>query len=170
MISRKTWIVLVLTAVALSAFAVQPWAQDSESEDANPLTPCERLVGGEWYSDQNYQIFEWGVGKKSVNGTSYWVVDGEPKLVGEGFFFWHPGDEAIRGYFTGTEMGIDLFEYSVKWDGDRMIADLTTYGSMAGDFEEIWEFTSDSTFEWTLNQIAEDGTKSKMMGSTYTRR
>jgi hypothetical protein len=66
-------------------------------------------------------------------------------------------------------MGIDLFDYRTSFEGDEMISALTTYGQMSGEFEEIWSFIDDQTFEWSLYQKTPDG-PSKLMGGTYVRR
>ena len=52
----------------------------------------------------------------------------EPKLVGDGGWFWHPGEQAIRGFLFAEGMGIDLFEYTSRWEGDSFISELATRG------------------------------------------
>ncbi len=158
---------IVLALVLAGQLNVRAEGEKESSE--NPLAPCERLIGGEWHMQETYQTFEWGVGKKSVVGKSYQVVDGEAQLVGEGMIIYHPGDDAIRGYFVGVGMGIDLWDYTSRWEGNKFISDLTTYGGYGGNFEEVWEFTADDEFQWTLYQVTPDG-KTEMMNGTFTRK
>jgi hypothetical protein len=41
------------------------------AQDSNPLQPFEYLIGGEWTTQTTVQIFEWGVGNKSVYSRLY---------------------------------------------------------------------------------------------------
>ena len=145
-------------------------APAQESEVPEPLAPFARLVGGAWHMGEAHQVFDWGVGGLALHGRSYRSNDEGPVLVGEGFMFHHPGQDEVRGYFTAVGMGIDLFEYTLaSADDDRLVFELQTFGAMAGQFEEVWAFTDEDHFEWSLSQISEEGPV-PMMAGTYERR
>ena len=120
-----------------------------KSQDVDPLQPFERLIGGRWYLDESYQEFEWGVGRQSVRAWSYFVVDGEPKLVSEGYWYWHPGEKQIKGLFTAIEMPVVLFDYTTRFEGNTMVNDLKTFAANGNEtiFAETWEFVDDTHFE-----------------------
>lgn len=154
---------LLLTPLLLTA-------QEAGEEAPNPLAPLERLIGGEWHMQGTYQVFEWGVGKNAIFTRQYQQTEGEPELIGQGMMYYHPGDKTVKGTFVAVGMGIDLFDYSsVVLEENKLTAHLTTYGAMAGEFEETWEFTGEDTFAWTLYQKAGDE-KSKMMEGTFERK
>ena len=115
-------------------------------------------------------MFEWGVGNRSVRGRSYFVRDGDAVLVSEGFWYWHPGQQKIRGVFTAKDMPVELFDFTTRFEGDRMISDLGAFGAdgSATSYVETWEFTDDTHFTWTLYRVTPDGPV-KEMGGVYTR-
>ena len=140
------------------------------SQDAHPLQGFERLMGGQWHLDESYQEFEWGVGRQSVRARSYFAVDGQPKLVSEGYWYWHPGEKQIKGLFTAIDMPVVLFEYTTRFEGSTMVNDLTTFAANGNEttFAETWEFVDDMQFEWKLTSELSDGTEA-MMSGTYVR-
>lgn len=157
---------LAVLAIGLFPTAIQ--AEDPHGEIS--LDFFDRLVGGHWVMGDAYQSYEWGVGRLSLRGQSYRVVDGDSQLVGEGMLFHHAGDDALRGIFTATGMGIDLFDYTVKsMDENRVVFSLRTFGQLTGEFEEIWEFVDDDHFDWSLHQLTADGSV-EMMSGRFERR
>jgi hypothetical protein len=140
-------------------------------EPTNPLAPFERLIGGQWHLEGSYQEFEWGVGKHSVKSRSYFVIDGTPRLVGEGFWFWHPGEKQIKGVFTASDMPVVLWDYTTRFEQDKMVNDLKTYDANDAEsiYLETWEFTDDSHFVWKLMATTPDGMK-EVMGGTYEKK
>ena len=96
--------------------------------DENPLAPFAGFIGGRWYLEDSYMELEWGVGQRSVNARNYFIVNSEPKLVSQGFWYWHPGERQIRGIFTAIDMPVVLFLYAARFEGDTMIGDLRAYG------------------------------------------
>ena len=58
--------------------------QKSTNDAADPLAPLTLRIGGKWYPEGGYYVFEWSIGKKSVKLRSYFVVDGRPKRLSEG--------------------------------------------------------------------------------------
>lgn len=154
----------------LVAFAGSAPAQDAVAVKANPLAPFERLVGGQWHLGDSYQEFEWGVGRLSIKATSYFVVDGQPLLVSEGTWYWHPEANVIKGTFTAVEMPASLFEYETRFQADTMLSELTTYDSAGNKktYVERWKFLDDAHFEWTLFRKTDNELLQEMQG-TYVR-
>lgn len=140
------------------------------SQDAHPLQGFERLIGGQWHLDKSYQEFEWGVGRQSVRARSYFVVEDQPKLVSEGYWYWHPGEHKIKGLFTAIDMPVVLFEYTTRFEGNTKVNNLKTFAANGNEtiFAETWEFVDDMHFEWELTSEFSDGTEA-MMSGTYVR-
>lgn len=167
----------VSALIALAATAII-WLPEARSEEADtsppqagPLAPFARLVGGQWWLGESYQEFEWGVGRRSVRARSYFIVDGTPRLVSEGSWFRHPGRQQIRGFFTAIDMPVALFEYTTRFEQDRMVSELRAFDPDGGEtrYLEILTFTSESQFVWKLFRPTPDGLEEEM-GGTYTRR
>lgn len=139
--------------------------------DKNQLAAFDRLVGGEWHMADSYHVFRWGAANRSFHSQSFFVSHGTSIPVGEGSWYWHPGDRSIRGHQVAEGMGIDLFEYTSRWEGDTLINDLITYDAEGntGNYEEHWEFTDADTYQWTLYSRTDDGLQ-RAMGGTFTRR
>lgn len=136
----------------------------------NPLQPFERLIGGEWYLENTYQEFEWGVGRQSVKARSYFIVAGEAKLVSEGSWYWHPGLQQIKGHFTAIDMPVVVFDYTTRFEEETMLNDLRAYAANGKEtvFKETWVFVDDMQFEWRLTSELPDSTEA-MMSGTYVR-
>ncbi len=136
----------------------------------DPLAAFAPFIGGQWHLDGSYTELEWGVGRRAVNARSYFVVDGQAKLVSEGFWFWHPGEQQIKGIFTAIDMPVVLFLYTTRFEGDAMIGDLRAYAASGKEtvFVETWKLEDDSHFAWTLSSETADGEEQSMSG-TYTR-
>jgi hypothetical protein len=158
-------LILLLPSHVHSQDTAQPLPTD------HPLAPFERLVGGEWHLDGSYQVFEWGVGRHSVRSRSYDLLDGVPRLLAEGMWYWHPGEETIRGVFTAIEMPAVLFDYTTTFQENKMVNRLRTYGVAGGEqaYLETWDFTDDSSFVWKLLVETAEGVQEVMKG-TYTRK
>lgn len=151
---------------ALLAVLITLSPAGAQESDDSPLAPFARLVGGEWWlGDDSYQVFEWGVGEQLVKTKSFFVVDGEPVLVSEGVWFWHPGERAIRGFHVAIEMPVHFFDYTTWFEEDAMVSDLISFGEMGATYRETFEITGPDTYVWSLYQAGE-----RVMGGTYTRR
>jgi len=146
-------------------------SQDAQTSAPDPLVPFERLMGGQWHLDGSYQEFEWGVGRRSVKARSYFLVDGQPKLVSEGFWFWHPGEKQIKGVFTAIDMPVVFFDYTTRFEGTKMVNDLHSYSAKGTEsvYVETWDFTDDTHFVWKLMKKTPEGLN-EVMGGTYTKR
>lgn len=171
-VPTRRWLVQLSLVLPLALSLLLPCldaATASEEAPANPLAPFERLVGGEWHFGNQYQVYEWGLGQRSIHARGYQVVDGEAKLVSDGLILYHPGEQSLVGYIVAEGMGIDVFDYHMTFEGDRMVGTLKTFGQLTGEFEEIWEFTDESHYEWSLFQATLEG-KVEMMKGTFERR
>lgn len=147
------------------------FATEVRSEpDDDPLAGFAPFIGGQWHLDGSYTELEWGVSRRAVNARNYFLVDGQAKLVSEGFWFWHPGEQQIKGVFTAIDMPVVLFLYTTRFEGDAMIGDLRAYASNGKEtvFVETWKLEDDSHFSWTLTSETADGEVESMSG-TYTR-
>ena len=165
---------LIAVAVIVVAF-LTPGPVNSQTENAhasapNPLAKFDRLVGGQWHIEGSYQEFEWGVGRRSVIARSYFLVQGEPKLVSEGIWYWHPQEKRIRGIFTAIDMPVELFEHTTRFEGNSLVSELAAYDAEGtkSTYTEMWEFVDESHFVWTLFVETPDGLKEEMSG-TYSR-
>ena len=162
---------LILPVLLLIQCSWAPLFSQGQDRYADELESFSRLIGGEWHLENTYQVFTWGVGKRSLHAESYAMSEGTPKLVSQGSWFWHPGEKHIKGYFTAIEMSVALFEYTTRFEGNTMINELTAYSEdgQVSNYVETWEFTASDTFQWTL--YMETGDKSsKLMEGTYRRK
>ena len=169
--SNRTLILLILFGSLLSNISYSQDDDENDSNDSNPLSSFENFIGGEWHLEDSYQIFSWGVGKKSVKADSYFLIDDEPQKVSEGFWFWHPKGKKIKGYFTAINMSVELFDLTTVFEGNTMKSDLRSYTTDGKEEEyiETWELTDNDTYEWSLFSVGPDGEK-KVMGGKYTRK
>ena len=163
--------VLLVGFLGVTAFAAIAAAEETTEGSRDPLAPFEKLIGGEWHLQGTIQVFEWGVGRKSVISKSYTVANGERTLVSEGTWFWHPGEKSIIGYFTAVGMGINLFAYRTRFDDGDLVSELVTFDATGEPrrWLEIMEFKGDDTYSWTLYDQSTEESK-KFMDGTSTRR
>jgi len=157
-----------LPGAILAALLFASDARPEATED--PLAGFAPFIGGQWHLEGSYSELEWGVSRRAVKARNYFVVDGQPKLVSEGFWFWHPGEQQIKGVFTAIDMPVVLFLYTTHFEGDTMIGDLRAYAANGKETEfiETWKLEDDSHFAWTLSSETADGQEQSMSG-TYTR-
>lgn len=150
----------------VSAQADAP-AEATAPAAAPSLEPFERIIGT-WVSGETIQTFEWGVGRLAVRARSEIQSDSTRRLVSEGLFLLDPTRDEIRGYFVAVDMPVPYFEYSVRWDGDTMLADLTTTGPDGSTqrYTETWAVSADA-FEWTLHDPQNPSTP--VMAATFAR-
>jgi hypothetical protein len=134
-------------------------AQEGPGEvdaEASQLAPFARLIGT-WAAGTTVQTFEWGVGRLIVRARST-LVDGDAsRLVSEGIFLQDPLRGEVRGYFAAIDMPVAYFEYSARWEGDTLVANLTTTAPEGGAvrYVERWELLGDERFLWTLHENAD---------------
>lgn len=162
---------ILLATVLLAPATVVSETGEIPQTATNALSDFERLIGSQWHLEGSYQEFEWGVGQRSVKARSYFVIDGAPRLVSEGIWYWHPGEESIKGVFTAINMPVDVFEYRTRFEGNKLISELAAYDAsgMRTAYIETWEFTDDAHFTWSLFLETADGPR-KEMGGIYTKK
>jgi hypothetical protein len=165
--------VFVVYILSVLAALTDVSAQDSVEMQAatHPMADFQRLIEGQWHIEGSFQEFEWGLGHRSVRSKAYFIVDGQQKLVSEGFWYWHPGDKAIKGVFTAIDMPVELFEYVTRFEDNMMINELQSFDreGTRSIYTETWEFTDDMHYEWKLLKKSAQGLQ-EMMGGTYTRK
>lgn len=138
---------------------------------ADPLAGFDKLIGGSWHLEGSYLELEWGVGRRSVKSRSYFVIDGEPRLVSEGLWFWHPGEQAIKGFFTAVDMPVVLFDFTTRFEDNRIVSDLSAYDARGNEtsYVETWELVDEMHLLWRLVEDTPGGVVERMSG-TYSRR
>ncbi len=131
------------------------------------FNPFGALVEGEWHGEDSRHVFEWGVGKRSLRSRSYQESEGGWNLVGEGMWFWDPGQATIRGIAVAIGMPVELFEYRSEVQGTEVVHDLVAQGPAGGEYGERWVF-ADGTYRWTL-EVENEGQLEAIMGGAYQR-
>ncbi len=122
-------------------------------EWSEPLSGFSRLIGGRWEFEGGYHVFEWSVEKRLVKSSSYFIEDGRPTLVSEGFWFWHPGEKKLKGYAVAVKMPVVFFDYTTKFENERIISELRSYSGDGKEEEyiETFQFLDEDSYLWTLS-------------------
>ena len=161
---------LIALAAPIASFA-ESALTDSTPEPASaseePMASFGRLIGGEWQISILRHRFEWGIGHHTVLAKSY---DQEGNLASEARWFWHPGEQAIKGYSIDAS-GESFAEMTTRFDGDTMINVLETINpdGTASAYTGHWVFTDSDHYDWTLYGHDADGEKTQMMQATASR-
>ncbi len=159
-----TTLALPIVGIAQSAGSEPSVATTAATE--NPMTGFERLVGGEWDISILSHRFQWGIGHHTVLAKSY---DKAGNLAAEARWFWHPGEQTIKGYSIDASGG-SFAEMTTRFEGDTLINTLETItpeGTAA--YTGRWVFTDSDHYDWTLFAIGPDGEEKEMMTATATR-
>lgn len=156
------------TALLIAALIAAPWLADPSvaGDVISPLDPFDRLVGGRWRLGETIQEFEWEMDRHQVTARAYAAsADGE-QLVSVGAWYYHPGQDSVVGYFVARDMGIGLFEYATRFDGDVMISQVIAWSGaeVKRAYEERWRFTGPDSYVWELYESGEQGPKKVMEG------
>ncbi len=159
----KTLTILLTTLLFITIAEVQA---QINSPISNPLDGFAPFIGGEWHLDGTLQVFEWGIGNKSVRSRSYFVINGERKLVSEGYWFWHPGEKVIKGFFTAINMPVNFFEYTSEFSEGTLVSQLVSYDNAGNPttYKETMNPTSGPEYVWKLYQG-----QAEIMGGTFTK-
>jgi hypothetical protein len=167
----RLMILATVAGLVLHSGSLEAQDADVDATEADPLAPFERLIGGQWHLEGSYQEFEWGIGRRSVKARAYTMTEGEPRLVSEGLWFWHPGQQRIKGVFTASEMPSVLFDYTTRFEGDRMVNDLRAYDAAGVEtrYLETWHFTDRNHYDWRLFRKTAEG-REPVMSGTYSKR
>jgi hypothetical protein len=107
----------------------------------------------------------------SVRSRSYFVTDGRLRLVGEGSWYWHPGEAAVKGVFAAIDMPVAFHEHTTRVEHNAIVHDLRAYDTVGEptDYRETRELTSLSECAWTVLRPWPDGHE-RVIGGTYVRR
>ncbi|MDR9409377.1 MAG: hypothetical protein RI573_11080 [Balneolaceae bacterium] len=162
---------ICFSIIILSLSPHQIFSQELQpNSNSNPLSGFETIIGGEWHQQGGYQIFKWGLGKKSVIADNYFIVEAEAQKVSEGVWFWHPGEQQIKGYFTAINMPVEFFDYSTRFIEDGIESDLSAYNSSGQltQYSEKWVFDDQNQISWTLYSL-EGNEKKQVMGGVLKR-
>lgn len=168
--SKRDFLIPVVL-VFLTILVGKIFGGGGNAETDNPLAGFEPLIGGEWHLENSFQVYEWGVGQKSIKAKGYFLVDGKPKLVSEGLWFWHPGEKKIKGYFTAINMPVVFFDYTTRFEGADVVSELQSY-SISGKemrYIERYEFVDENRYRWSLVQETDEGLK-QVMGGMFERK
>jgi hypothetical protein len=156
-------IVLVIAGLMAGAWsAASAFAGDAMS----PLDPFDRLVGGRWRLGETIQEFEWDMDRHQLLARAYSISAEGERLVSAGAWYYHPGEDSVVGYFVARDMGIGLFEYTTRFEGDVMISQIVAWAGEGGKraYEERWRFTGPDSYVWELYESGEQGQKKAMEG------
>ena len=152
----------VSAIVMLTLVCAQP-ASPQSAAASNSLMAFGALIVGTWEGAGSRHEFTWGVGRQLLRSQS-WFGEGEAwTLVSEGWLYWDPGEQTIRGQTIAVNMGIDLFEHRSRVEGSVIVSDLVSHGELGGVYVELWAFDDDG-YTWSLEQ---DG--AQVMGARYVR-
>ncbi len=149
-------------AGALGVVLAAPVA-GQQPEGPAALEAFGALVAGQWESPGSRHEFTWGVGRQVVRSRSWFAEGDEWTLVSEGWWYWDPDGETVRGQTVAVNMGVDLFEHRSRIEGRTVVSDLVSHGDFGGVYVERWTFDDDG-YDWVLEQ---DG--ARVMGARYTR-
>lgn len=145
-----------------------PWPAASAfaGDTLSPLDPFDRLVGGRWRLGETIQEFEWDMDRHQVLARAYSISAEGERLVSVGAWYYHPGKDMVVGYFVARDMGIGLFEYATRFDGDVMISQVFAWAGVDEKraYEEHWRFTGPDSYVWELYEAGEQGPKKVMEG------
>lgn len=153
----------VLGAVIVSSALGTAPLSARQPTDQTPLEAFGALVIGEWVSGDSRHEFSWGVGRRVVRSQSWSGGPGAWTLVAEGWWYWDPSDQIVRGQTVAIDMGVDLFEHRSRVDGRTIVSALESHGQFGGLYVERWTF-DDSGYDWILEQNGQ-----RVMESRYTR-
>ncbi len=147
---------LVVTALLILA-PLMPRAQaatagSSATTAAEALAPFTRFIGGRWQLGNSYQEYRWGLDKQSVQVSGFVIQNGQPRMVSQGHWYWHPGEKQIRGMFFAVDMPVWLFDYQARFTGNTLKASLTAYDkdNRATRYQEHWRFSGPDSYQWQL--------------------
>jgi len=160
-------VVLVAPVTSLAESVQSAPASEPATQAESPMAAFGRLVGGEWQISILSHRFEWGIGHQTVLARSY---DGEGNLAAEARWFWHPGEESIKGYSIDAT-GKSFAEMTTRFEDDTMINVLETVSpdGTTSVYTGRWVFTDRDHYDWTLFRHGADGEKTEVMQATAAR-
>lgn len=155
--------------LALVALPLSPGSALA-GDPPEPMRGFDRLVGGCWRLEATCQEFRWGLDGRHLISRSVVRSDSGEQVVSEGAWFYHPEARAAVGYFVARGMGVELFEYRTRFEGEVMVSRVAAWGSdgVRQDYEERWTFTDRDHYLWELFEATESG-PSRVMHGTFER-
>ena len=154
---------LGLLALVLQSSVLAAGAPDT-------LKGFERLLGGCWRLGESCQEFEFGLDGRRVTARTLMRTEAGTRVISEGAWFHQPGRKVAVGYFVAQGMGVELFEYSTRFEGEAMISDVTARGETghARTCREIWTFTDPEHYVWELFESG-SGSVTRVMQGIFAR-
>lgn len=110
----------------------------AQTEDQNPLEGFEILVNGKWYSENNVQTYEWGVGKKSVIAKVFTSADRQ-EIITETTWVWHPGRKKIVGFGITKSSDLEFIEHEASFKNDTLKSVVWSYPKGIKEVSPIFE-------------------------------
>ncbi|KPK58734.1 MAG: hypothetical protein AMJ59_14215 [Gammaproteobacteria bacterium SG8_31] len=134
------------------------------------LKGFERLVGGCWRLEETCQEFEFGLDGRHVTARTLAQTQAGKRVISEGAWFYHPGKDVAIGYFVAKGMGVELFEYSTRFEGETMTSDVTAWDETGQPrvYRENWTFTDPDHYLWELFET-ESGSMTRVMHGIFAR-
>jgi hypothetical protein len=146
--------------------AVAVIASPVAAQGENALDEVGRLVGGAWVGDvtmsdgtvfQGKVIYRWGVNRKVVKSETYFVFNGEARLVAEGITGVHPAtgevmfhDFGAGGEYSAGTMSVDGAVFELKWTefGGRREVRYRQTLRLEGEDQYVWRIHQEKAGEW----------------------
>ncbi len=159
-----------ILACILGFLAVVLQSPIPAADGPDTLKGFERLPGGCWRLGESCQEFELGLDGRHVRARSLMRTEAGTRVISEGAWFHQPGRKVAVGYFVAQGMGVELFEYSTRFEGEAMISDVTARGETghARTYREIWTFTDPDHYVWQLFESG-SGSMRRVMHGIFVR-
>ena len=156
---------MILAAIAMMILGGVP-SFGLADDVVRALAPLDRLVGGRWRLGESVQEYTWDMDRQQLNGRAWSTSAEGERLVSVGAWYYHPGKGSIVGSFVARDMGVALFEYTTRFEGDVMINEVVAWTpeGQASTYEEHWRFTGPDSYVWELYEAADAGPKKIMEG------
>lgn len=115
------------------------------------------LIGGKWYFEDTWQTFNWGLAKMSVRLESFTLINGEAHLLAEGWWYWHPGEQNVKGFFTAIDQDVTFFDCRTEFEGDKIISHIQSFteNSKKQNYVEFIEPAGKNKYIWKFLEKSE---------------
>lgn len=151
--------------VDVAATAPAPTAaKTAEASPASPLAPMARLIGN-WRGQirlldgaviEARNVFEWGLGGKTIQFRAYGLRDGTENLVYEGLYGWHPGEKKI--VFREQSAFGSLVDGEVKPEGDTLVFSWRQHSAKGVvEYRETFRFPDNNSYVTEVYRKTENG-------------
>lgn len=152
-----------MTALLCILLSGSPALSAAETGD---LSAFDRLPGGCWRLGDSCQEFEFGLDRRRLVARTVIHTPAGERVVSEGAWFYHPGEEQVIGYFIARDMGVEFFEYRTLFHGDVMLSEVTAWDGSGKPrpYRERWTFTGPDSYTWELFEDSAGSMKRVMQG------